>query len=95
MTTTIPIQTIDYQRAKAYADKRHTSVSQLFSEFVLSLIQQEEEDKWNEADSRMPPYTIEELSARIDEGEAEFERGEYVTHEQMMKEIEEEFPWLR
>lgn len=40
-------------------------------------------------------YTNEELMARIDEGEAQFERGEYKTHEQMMQELREEFSWLK
>ncbi len=33
--------------------------------------------------------------ARINEGEAQFERGEYKTHEQMMAELREEFSWLK
>ena len=41
------------------------------------------------------PYTHDELMARIDEGEAQFERGEYKTHEQLMDELKEEFSWLR
>ena len=33
--------------------------------------------------------------ARIDEGEAQFERGEYKTHEQMMAALREEVSWLQ
>lgn len=43
----------------------------------------------------LPPYTMEELDARIDEAEAQFERGEYVSHEQMMDELKAEFAWLQ
>lgn len=33
--------------------------------------------------------------ARIDEGERQFEQGEYKTHEQLMSELKEEFSWLK
>jgi len=39
-------------------------------------------------------HSQEETDARIDDAEAEFERGEWMTHEQMMAEIKQEFPWL-
>ncbi len=41
------------------------------------------------------PNTHEELMARIDEGERQFEQGEYKAHEQLMSELKEEFSWLK
>ena len=38
---------------------------------------------------------MEELDARIDEAEAQFERGDCVTHEQMMNDLKAEFAWLK
>ena len=41
------------------------------------------------------PYTMEELNARIDESEAEIERGEGKSFEEMMNEFREQLPWLQ
>lgn len=67
---------------------------------ILSLQKKNSERTWNHntdamttsiSKEELPPYTMEELNARIDEAEAQFERGEYVTHEQMMDELKEEW----
>ena len=50
---------------------------------------------WYKDDASLQPYTMEELQERIDESEAQFERGEYITHEQMMADLKEEFSWLK
>ena len=55
----------------------------------------EEDATWDKHDSDVQPYTHDELMARIEEGEAQFERGEYKTHEQLMAELKEEFSWLK
>ncbi|MBO6144082.1 MAG: hypothetical protein J6O54_02320 [Prevotella sp.] len=39
--------------------------------------------------------TMDEIDNRIDEGEAQFDRGEFITHEQMMDDLKKEFSWLR
>ena len=44
--------------------------------------------------NRAKTFAVEELSARIDESEKQFERGEYKSHEQMMADLKKEFPWL-
>ena len=46
------------------------------------------DEVWFKDDMTLQPYTMEELQQRIDEGEAQFERGEYVTHEQMMADLD-------
>ena len=38
---------------------------------------------------------MDEIDNRIDEGEAQFDRGEFITHEQMMDDLKKEFLWLR
>ena len=37
---------------------------------------------WDLIDKDLPPYTLDELYARIEESEAEIERGEYYTAEE-------------
>jgi len=39
--------------------------------------------------------SMDEIDNRIDEGEAQFDRGEFITHEQMMDDLKKEFLWLR
>ncbi len=46
-------------------------------------------------DDNHVPYTIEELNARIDEAEAEMDRGEGKTFEDMMNGFREELLWLK
>ena len=94
MTTTISIPTAEYNRAKAYAKERNLSIEELFV-VLLGQLTSEEDATWDKHDPDITPYTHDELMARIDEGEAQFERGEYKTHEQLMDELKEEFSWLR
>jgi hypothetical protein len=55
-----------------------------------------EEDEWDRQDtSDLEPYTLEELYARIEESEAQFERGEYITAEESDAKLKEEFSWLQ
>ena len=96
MTTTISIPTAEYNRAKAYAKERNLSIEELFVVLLGQLTSEEEEDAiWDKHDTPANPYTHEELMARIDEGERQFEQGEYKTHEQLMSELKEEFSWLK
>jgi hypothetical protein len=94
MTTTISIPTSEYNRAKVYAKERNLSIDELFIVLLGQLTSRDEDAAW-ESMSADQPYTHEELMARINEGEAQFERGEYKTHEQMMAELRKEFSWLR
>ena len=41
------------------------------------------------------PYTMEELNARIDEAEAEIDRGEGKTFDEMMSGFKEKLLWLK
>jgi len=95
MTTTISIPTSEYNRAKVYAKERNLSIDELVVALLGQLTSRDEDAIWGSMDAGDLPYTHEELMARIDEGEAQFERGEYKTHEQMMAELKEEFSWLR
>ena len=46
-------------------------------------------------DDDQQPYTMEELNARIDESEAEIERGEGKSFEEMMNGFREKLLWLK
>jgi hypothetical protein len=94
MTTTISIPTAEYNRAKAFAKERNLSIDELIV-VLLGQLTSEEDTIWDKHDSDVQPYTHEELMARIDEGEAQFERGEFKTHDQLMNELKEEFSWLK
>ena len=50
---------------------------------------------WNTFDSDLPPYTLEELYARIDESHQQYLRGEYVTAEESDAMLRREFLWLQ
>ena len=41
------------------------------------------------------PYTMEELNAHIDEAEAEMEKGEGKSFEEMMTDFKKELLWLK
>jgi len=41
-----------------------------------------------------PPYTVEELNARIDEAELEMDRGEGKTFSEMMNGFRKELLWM-
>ena len=94
MTTTISIPTEEYKRAKAFARERDLSIEELFVA-LLGQLKSEDDAIWDQHDADVVPYTYEELQARIDEGEAQFERGEYKSHEQLMSELQEEYSWLK
>ncbi|MCR5780364.1 MAG: hypothetical protein K6G70_07475 [Bacteroidaceae bacterium] len=69
---------------------------------LISYITQEvacEEDidddaAWDTYDSDLPPYTLEELNARIDESHQQYLRGEVYTEREVREELKKEFPWL-
>lgn len=50
---------------------------------------------WDTYDSGLPPYTLEELNARIDESHQQYLRGEYVTAEESDAMLRREFLWLQ
>ena len=95
MTTSVSIPSAEYDLAMAYAHKRNMSMDELFVSLIRMLPQYEEDQLWNSEAVEQPPYTMEELDSRINESETQFERGEYVTHEQMMNDLKAEFSWLK
>ncbi len=50
---------------------------------------------FEDLDDNQQPYTLEELNARIDEAEAEAERGGGKTFEEMMNGFREKLLWLK
>ena len=49
----------------------------------------------NKIKDDLQPYTMEELNARIDEAEAEIDKGEGKSFEEMMNGFKEELLWLK
>ena len=94
MTTTISIPTAEYNRAKALAKERDLSIEELIV-VLLGQLSSDDDYLWNRKDSDVLPYTLNELMDRIDQGEEQFERGEYKSHEQLMSELKDEFSWLK
>ena len=95
MTTSVSIPSAEYNLAMAYAHERNMSMDELLVSLIRMLPQYEEDQLWNSKDEELAPYTMEELNARIDEAEVQFEQGKFVTHEQMMDELKAEFSWLK
>lgn len=52
-------------------------------------------DYYEELADDQQPYTMEELNARIDETEAEIDRGEGKSFEEMMSGFKKELLWLK
>ena len=95
MTTSVSIPSAEYNLAMAYAHERNMSMDELFVSLIRMLPQYEEDQLWSSKDGELTPYSMEELDARIDEAEAQVERGDCVTHEQMMNDLKAEFAWLK
>ena len=55
----------------------------------------DDDEDGDSLDTDLPPYTLDELYARIQESEEQISRGEYFTEEQVRKELKEEFLWLQ
>lgn len=58
-------------------------------------IDEQDADAYNEIKDDNQPYTMEELNARIDEAEAEMDRGEGKTFEEMMSGFKQQLLWLK
>jgi len=95
MTTTISLPINEYHRAEAYAKERNLSMDDLFISLINQLTLNEEYEKWSMPETNSSPFSLEELNARIEQGEQQFENGEYKTHEQLMAELQHEFSWLK
>ena len=67
-------------------------------DYIAQEVSCEEEDDdvdWDKMDSDLPPYTLEELYARIDESHQQYLRGEYMTEAEVREELKKEFLWLQ
>lgn len=70
----------------------------LISYITQEVVSDEDADDdaaWDTFDSDLPPYTLEELHARIDESHQQYLRGEYVTAEESDAMLKREFQWLQ
>ena len=56
---------------------------------------EEDDADWDLIDKDLPPYTLEELYARIEESEEQIKRGEVYTEAEVRAMLKEEFPWLQ
>ena len=54
----------------------------------------EDDVDWDTFDCDLPPYTIDELHARIEKSHQQYLRGEVYTEKEVQEELRKEFPWL-
>lgn len=54
----------------------------------------DDETAWETMDSDLPPYSLEELYARLEESHQQYLRGEYMTAEESDEMLRKEFLWL-
>ena len=96
MTTTISIPIAQYKQAKAFAEKRNLTMDELFAVLIDQMVADEEEMKLLDSGFFNPnDYSSDGIEARFNQIERETEEEEGVSHEQMMTELKEEFPWLQ
>ena len=50
---------------------------------------------WNLIDKDLPPYTLDELYARIEESEDDIKNGRVYTEAEVREELRKEFSWLQ
>ena len=76
-----------------------TSDKQYLMGYIAQEVAEEEEAEddvdWDLIDKDLPPYSLEELYARLEESHQQYLRGEYVTAEESDRMLKEEFPWLQ
>ena len=53
-----------------------------------------DEAEWNAIDNDLPPYSLDEIYARIAESHQQYLRGEYITAEESDRMLKQEFLWL-
>lgn len=70
-------------------------MDELFVSLIGQLTLKDEDKDWNALETDMSLYTMEELEGRINLGEQQFANGECKTHEQLMAELQQQYPWLR
>ena len=55
----------------------------------------EDDVDWDAFDSDLPPYTLDELHARIEKSHQQYLRGEVSTEKEVREELKKEFLWLQ
>ncbi len=70
MTTTVLSSLLDYLHGSLSADNMRW-----LGEHLIEYSKQE--------DAKLKPYTMDELDSMLDEAEAAFEAGDYLTHEEV------------
>ena len=67
--------------------------------YISQEVTLEEADKdgadWDAIDSDLPPYTLDELQARIEESHRQYLQGEYLTAEESDAMLKKELLWLQ
>ena len=56
---------------------------------------EEDDVDWNLIDKDLPPYTLDELYARIEESHQQYLKGEYMTEAEVREELKKEFSRLQ
>ena len=75
-----------------------TSDKQYLMGYIAQEVAEEETEDdvdWDLIDKDLPPYTLDELYARIEEAEGQITHGEVYTETEVRAMLKEEFPWLQ
>jgi len=79
---------VDYKAAELfdfYTQKTGKDISKMFEIYMLNIIHNE---LFGMKNPFTVPMTIEEYKRKLDEGLLAYENGEYITHEELLKEVE-------
>ena len=79
-TTTVPPKEGNYTYLCGMKDKNEIAFDSMIDELMKE---------------QLPPYTMEEIYAMIDEAQRDFEAGKFYTTEEVFQELEEEINKLR
>ena len=75
-----------------------TRDKQCLISYISQEVASDEDDDdvdWDLIDKDLPPYTLDELYARIEESHQQCLRGELYTEEEVREELKKEFLWLQ
>jgi len=75
-----------------------TSDKQYLMGYIAQEVAEEETEDdvdWDLIDKDLPPYTLDELYARLEESHQQYLKGEYMTEAEVREELKKEFSWLQ
>ena len=72
-----------------------TKDKQYLMGYIAQEVAEEDDVDWNLIDKDLPPYTLDELYARIEESHQQYLKGEYMTEAEVREELKKEFSWLQ